>query len=70
MKPTAEQQCAAIRQQLADYNYQYYVLDAPTVPDAEYDRLYRELQKLEQQFPEFISNLGRRLSIRTNAGPE
>ncbi|MDP5458254.1 NAD-dependent DNA ligase LigA [Alishewanella sp. SMS8] len=55
MKPTAEQQCAAIRQQLADYNYQYYVLDAPTVPDAEYDRLYRELQQLEQQFPEFIT---------------
>lgn len=56
MKQSPEQQVAALRLQLADYNYQYYVLDAPTVPDAEYDKLYRELQQLEQQFPELVSS--------------
>jgi len=40
--------------QLNQYNYQYYVLDAPTVPDSEYDRLFRELQELEAQTPELI----------------
>lgn len=34
------------------YNYQYYVLDQPSVPDAEYDRLMRELIALEQQYPQ------------------
>lgn len=34
------------------YGYEYYTLDAPTVPDAEYDRLFRELQAVEQAHPE------------------
>jgi len=51
-----EQQIAQLRRQLEQYNYQYYVLDAPSVPDAEYDRLYRELQQLEQQHPSLISS--------------
>lgn len=38
--------------QLEEYNHQYYVLDNPTVPDAEYDRLLRELKQLETEFPE------------------
>ena len=36
-------------------NYQYYVLDAPDLPDAEYDRCLRELQKLEDEHPELIT---------------
>ncbi|GHB62546.1 DNA ligase [Psychrosphaera saromensis] len=40
---------------LSDYNYQYYVLDTPTVPDAEYDRLFRELQALEAQYPDLLN---------------
>lgn len=56
MKQSPEQQITALRLQLADYNYQYYVLDAPTVPDSEYDRLYRQLQQLEQQHPELVSS--------------
>lgn len=39
---------------LNTYSYQYYVLDSPTVPDAEYDRLFRELQSLENDYPEAI----------------
>jgi len=34
---------AALRQEIERHNYAYYVLDAPTIPDAEYDRLFREL---------------------------
>lgn len=44
-----------LRRQLNEYNYQYYVLDAPTVPDAEYDRLMRELQALEAAHPALIT---------------
>ncbi|TQV76914.1 NAD-dependent DNA ligase LigA [Aliikangiella marina] len=44
-----------LRQTIEDYNYQYYVLDQPTVPDAEYDRLMRELSALETQNPELIT---------------
>ena len=45
----------ALRQEIEQHNYQYYVLDDPKVPDAEYDRLMRELQALEQDYPELIS---------------
>lgn len=45
-----------LRATLDDHNYAYYVLDEPSVPDAEYDRLFRELQKLEAEFPELESD--------------
>lgn len=45
----------ALRKQLNTYSHQYYVLDEPAVPDAEYDRLYRELEALEKEYPEIIS---------------
>ena len=44
-----------LREQLDAHNHSYYVLDAPTVPDAEYDRLFRELQALEAQYPELVT---------------
>lgn len=47
----ATQRVAELHQTLNRYNYQYYVLDEPTVPDAEYDRLMRELVELETAFP-------------------
>lgn len=40
---------------ISEYNYQYYVLDTPTVPDAEYDRKMRELQDIEKTYPELLS---------------
>lgn len=46
----------ALRREIDDHNYRYYVLDEPAVPDAEYDRLFRELQALEAQYPELISS--------------
>ena len=45
----------ALRQLLNTYGHQYYVLDAPKVPDAEYDRLFRELQQLEAAYPELLT---------------
>jgi DNA ligase (NAD+) len=45
----------ALRAELDRHNHAYYVLDAPTVPDAEYDRLFLELQALEAAHPEFDS---------------
>ncbi len=43
---------ARLREDLTRYNYHYYVLDDPLVPDSEYDRLMRELQELERAHPE------------------
>ncbi len=45
----------ALRDLLHGYAHQYYVLDAPTVPDAEYDRLFQELQALEGAHPQWIT---------------
>ncbi|SBT16206.1 DNA ligase [Marinomonas gallaica] len=44
----------ALTNQLNDYSYAYHVKDEPLVPDAEYDRCYRELQKIEVKHPEWI----------------
>ncbi len=44
-----------LREQLNHHSYLYYVLDNPEVPDSEYDRLYRELQQLEQEHPALIT---------------
>ena len=43
-----------LREQIAEHNYRYYVLADPSVPDAEYDRLLRELEELEQAHPELV----------------
>lgn len=48
------QQLSDLRQQLTEWSHHYYVLDDPLVPDAEYDRAYRQLLALEQQHPELI----------------
>ena len=45
----------ALRREIEDHNYRYYVLDAPVVPDAEYDRLFRELVELEAAHPELAT---------------
>ena len=52
---TAAQRIAQLRAELERHNHAYYVLDAPTIPDAEYDKLFRELQALEGQHPELLT---------------
>jgi len=46
---------AQLRTEIEQHNYRYYVLDDPSVSDAEFDRLFRELQTLEAQHPELLS---------------
>lgn len=48
-------QLEALREKINDYNYQYYVLDDPSVPDSEYDRQMQALQALEAEHPELIT---------------
>ena len=55
MTPTPAARIADLRRQLEDANYRYYVLDEPSIPDAEYDRLLRELEALEAAHPDLIS---------------
>lgn len=49
-----KQRIEELRKLLNEYNYNYYVLDAPTVTDYEYDMLLRELEELEAKYPELI----------------
>ena len=44
-----------LRGLLTRASHEYYVLDSPTIPDAQYDKLFRELQELEKAFPECIT---------------
>lgn len=46
---------AALKQELEQHSYAYYVLDNPSIPDAEYDKLFRELQAIEAAHPECIT---------------
>ncbi|HTK56845.1 MAG TPA: NAD-dependent DNA ligase LigA, partial [Gemmatimonadales bacterium] len=57
--PAAEKRAAELRGLLDRANHEYYVLDAPQLPDAEYDRYFRELQALEAEHP----------SLRTDDSP-
>ena len=51
----AKNDVATLRKRLNEYNYQYYVLDDPSVPDAQYDRDMQSLIALEKQFPDLYS---------------
>lgn len=50
-----EQRLQELRQILNEHAIRYYVEDAPTIPDAEYDRLMRELLEIEAQYPQWVS---------------
>lgn len=52
---TAAERIAELRSAIDAHNYRYYVLDEPSVPDAEYDRLFNELKALEAEHPELVS---------------
>ena len=53
--PEIRQRVQEIQKLLQQAIHEYYVLDAPTLPDAVYDQLYRELQDLETRYPELIT---------------
>ena len=54
-RTSVEKRIVELRSQLQKAIHAYYVLDAPDLPDAVYDRLYRELQDLETQYPELLT---------------
>ena len=49
------EQLTSLRNLIRHHEYCYYVLDAPEIPDSEYDKLIKQLQKIEQQFPNLIT---------------
>jgi DNA ligase (NAD+) len=51
----ARRRIEELREEIEQHNYNYFVLNQPTISDAEYDKLLRELQQLEEQFPQFKS---------------
>ncbi len=53
-KERSLQRIEQLREEILEHNYAYYVLDAPSVPDAEYDRLMRELAEHESRFPDLV----------------
>ncbi len=52
---SVQENVLSLRQKLKEYDYHYYVLDDPLVSDAQYDRFWQELFRLEQAHPEFIT---------------
>lgn len=54
-KEQIKQRIDALREQITYHNYLYYVKDAPEISDREFDELFRELKKLEEENPEFIT---------------
>ncbi|UZE27486.1 NAD-dependent DNA ligase LigA [Pseudomonas asplenii] len=51
----AQTRILELRAELDQHNYRYHVLDEPSIPDAEYDRLYHELKALEAEHPELVT---------------
>ena len=54
--PAWRERAEWLKQEIHRHNTAYYVFDAPTIPDAEYDRLFRELQALEQAHPDIVTS--------------
>ncbi|WP_120995169.1 NAD-dependent DNA ligase LigA [Stutzerimonas urumqiensis] len=52
---SAAERISTLRSEIENHNYRYYVLDEPSIPDAEYDRLFQELKALEAEHPELVS---------------
>lgn len=53
--PSIVERAHILREEIERHNHLYYVLDTPSIPDAEYDRLFTELQQLESRFPELLT---------------
>ena len=54
-KKSAQQKIKKLRKEIEYHDYRYYVLDDPEIPDAEYDRLMRELRELEARYPDLVT---------------
>ena len=54
-KAGAEKRLAELRAEINGHNYRYYVMDSPVITDYDYDRLMRELQDIEKEFPQLVT---------------
>ena len=54
-KTAIQKKIEKLRAEIQDYNYQYYVMDNPSIPDSDYDDLFVQLKNLESQYPDFIT---------------
>ena len=54
MSDNIEEKIKQLRAELNQYNYNYYVLDKPTISDFEFDLKLKELEKLEAEYPQFF----------------
>jgi DNA ligase (NAD+) len=66
----AEKRMRQLEREIEEHNYRYYVLDQPLISDAEYDRLLRELQELEEKYPQLAAadSPTRRVGARPREG--
>ena len=55
-KAQAQRAVEALRREILQHNYRYYVLDDPEIPDAEWDRLLQRLRELEAEHPELVTS--------------
>ena len=55
MSPSIEEKIESLRDEIRYHNYRYHTLDDIEIPDAEYDRLMRELQRLEEENPDLVT---------------
>lgn len=68
--PAAIERATRLRAEIEHHNHAYYVLDRPTLPDAEYDRLFRELQQIEAEHPELQTPDSPTMRVGGKALPE
>ena len=54
MNEDAKNKIDNLREAINQHNYRYYILDDPEVSDAEYDRMMRELEAIEEKYPELV----------------
>ncbi|MCX8113852.1 MAG: NAD-dependent DNA ligase LigA, partial [Burkholderiaceae bacterium] len=53
--PEVARRAKQLRDEIERHNYAYYVLDSPTISDAEWDAMFRELQELEAKYPALVT---------------
>ncbi len=70
MSSPVSEKIDSLRKEINLHNYRYYVLDNPSIPDAEYDRLFRELQALEREHPDLRTPDSPTLRIGSQPLPE
>src|SRR5436190_228180 len=54
-KASAKKEIESLRERIAQHDYKYYIQAQPEISDTDYDRLYKQLERLEKEFPDFVT---------------